>query len=279
MLSKEEAAKYLIPLSPIPTHIKPSSNVEGPFQCVLFDVYGTLFVSDAGDIHSIELTPDKESKIDHLLSRYQITRDANSILKEYNETISKRHTFLKSNGIDVPEIRIDEIWMDITKLSRDTVLDFATEFELITTHVSPMPNLERLITACRTSGRRMGIISNAQFYTEYLFHWFLGSNPVGLGFHEELIFYSYISGHAKPSPHMFQSASTRLKDMGITENSVLYMGNDMLNDIFTAKKVGFKTALFAGDARSLKLRKDEPDCENIYPDMIVTDLIQLIQYV
>ena len=122
----------------------------------------------------------------------------------------------------------------------------------------------------------MGIISNAQFYTEYLFHWFLGAGPKSLGFHKDMLFYSYLSGHAKPSSYMFKSASYRLKSMGITEDSVLYIGNDMLNDILPAKEVGFKTALFAGDARSLKLRKDDPRSKNLYPDIIVTDLIQLI---
>ncbi|MCJ7772311.1 MAG: HAD family hydrolase [Desulfobacterales bacterium] len=279
MLKKIEVTKYLMPLLSLPTNTKPSSSIDDVFQCILFDVYGTLFISEAGDISSIKLNPYKIKNIDLLLSKYQIKKDVNRILKEYVDTISKKHKLLQNSGIDTPEIQIDRVWNEITDLSDESVLNFATEFELIVNRVSPMPNLEKLITACRTSEILMGIISNAQFYTEYLFHWFLGAGPESLGFNKDMLLYSYLSGHAKPSPHMFKSASSRLKGIGITENSVLYIGNDMLNDILPAKQVGFKTALFAGDARSLKLRKDDPRCKNLYPDIIVTDLIQLINYI
>jgi putative hydrolase of the HAD superfamily len=57
------------------------------------------------------------------------------------------------------------------------------------------------------------------------------------------------------------------------------VGNDMLNDIYPAKKLGFQTALFAGDARSLRLRTDDPRCRNLSADLILTDLEQLIGYI
>ena len=125
----------------------------------------------------------------------------------------------------------------------------------------------------------MGIISNAQFYTPYLFKWFLDSSLDDLGFHPDLIFFSYKYGYAKPSSFMFTAAADTLKVMGVPEHSVLYVGNDMLNDIYPAKTVGFKTALFAGDARSLRLRENDPRCNNHSADLIVTDLIQLGEYI
>ena len=64
--------------------------------------------------------------------------------------------------------------------------------------------------------------------------------------------------------------------MNIPKDSVLYVGNDMLNDIFPAQKEGFKTGLFAGDVRSLRLRSDEPVCENLSADIVITDLVQLL---
>jgi putative hydrolase of the HAD superfamily len=64
--------------------------------------------------------------------------------------------------------------------------------------------------------------------------------------------------------------------MAIPAASVLYVGNDMRNDIVPAASVGFNTALFAGDQRSLRLRESDADCRNVTPDVIVTDLRQLI---
>ena len=70
-----------------------------------------------------------------------------------------------------------------------------------------------------------------------------------------------------------------LKAKGIQPVSVLYLGNDMLNDIYPARTVGFQTALFAGDRRSLRLRKDDPRCAALSPDLVVTDLGQLPQLI
>ncbi|MEJ2658654.1 MAG: HAD family hydrolase [Desulfobacterales bacterium] len=150
---------------------------------------------------------------------------------------------------------------------------------MIVNPVYPMPNLEKMLSVCRQSNILMGIISNAQFFTPYLFNWFFDSNPEHLGFNPDLIFYSYKTGHAKPSPVMFETAARNLEHIKIPSRSVLYIGNDMLNDIFPAKKTGFKTALFAGDARSLRLREDHPECRNLSPDVVVTDLLQLLKYI
>ncbi|MGW8325901.1 MAG: HAD family hydrolase, partial [Desulfobacterales bacterium] len=143
----------------------------------------------------------------------------------------------------------------------------------------PMPNLERMLSGLKKLKVLMGIISNAQFFTPCLFNWFLNSSPEDLGFKSDLIFYSYKSGHAKPSPFMFDAAAKNLRNMDILAHSVLYIGNDMLNDIYPAKTVGFKTALFAGDARSLRLRENHLKCRSLYADIVITDLIQLLKYI
>ena len=124
----------------------------------------------------------------------------------------------------------------------------------------------------------MGIISNAQFYTKYLFKWFLGKGLKDLGFHSELIFLSYKCGYAKPSRFMFSLAAEKLEKIGIPAAAAVYMGNDMLNDIYPANQEGFLTALFAGDSRSLRIRENDPRCSALEPDYIVNDLIQLADF-
>ena len=82
---------------------------------------------------------------------------------------------------------------------------------------------------------------------------------------------------AKPSTHLYTIAANRLmKHHAIDASAVLYIGNDIRNDIWPAQKIGFKTALFAGDDRSLRRRKDDPDCSHIAPDLVLTDLSQII---
>ena len=49
----------------------------------------------------------------------------------------------------------------------------------------------------------------------------------------------------------------------------------MLNDVLPAKQVGFRTALFAGDRRSLRQREDDLRVSKIVPDLVLTELGQL----
>ena len=53
------------------------------------------------------------------------------------------------------------------------------------------------------------------------------------------------------------------------------VGNDVRNDILAARRAGLRGALFAGDARSLRLRRDDPACAGLEPDLVLTELPQL----
>jgi len=53
----------------------------------------------------------------------------------------------------------------------------------------------------------------------------------------------------------------------------------MRNDMGPAARLGFRTALFAGDARSLRRREGDPWCAGIVPDLVVTDLVDLLHCV
>ena len=139
--------------------------------------------------------------------------------------------------------------------------------------------LESLLAACRDAHMPMGIISNAQFYTPCLFKHFLGADVRTLGFADDLTIYSFKTGRGKPSLYLFQLARAKLQARGLKTKRVLFVGNDMLNDIYPAQQVGFQTALFAGDQRSLRLRPDDPRCVNLKPDVVITDLDQLLDHI
>ena len=97
-----------------------------------------------------------------------------------------------------------------------------------------------------------------------------------MGFDKDLCIWSYKYGHAKPSEFLFQILLDKLKKKyNISADEVLYVGNDMLNDIFTASSAGCKTALFGGDIRSLRLRNKNEQCIGLTSDMIITDLLQI----
>lgn len=271
--------KYLIPLSPLPTPLNQSGKLDKKIKCVLLDIYGTLFISGSGDIGTAVKVSRETDKVEHLLEKFKVKRNAKTLLKVFFDTIEKQHEKLRKKGIDYPEIEIDKIWMNVIgDDNSDRARAFALEFELIANPVYPMPNLKKVLRELKNRHIILGIISNAQFFTPYLFDWFLKSDLKQLGFDPNLILFSYRFGYAKPSSFLFETASLRIKDMNIPTDSVLYIGNDMLNDIYPAQNTGFKTGLFAGDARSLRLRSDEPVCENLSADIVITDLVQLLDY-
>lgn len=280
MLSKDLASKYLKPLYPIPSDLTPRGKLNHRIECILFDVYGTLFISASGDIGANHNPLETEQKIEPLLKKFEITRPPQALLEDFYRTIKKRHAESKQKGIDFPEVQIEHIWMKILDdMDRNKARKFALEFELITNPVFPMPLLKEVLFACKERKIVMGIISNGQFFTLPLFPFFLGADMEALGFDRDLIFLSYRFGYAKPSLFLFNRAVEKLKHRKINPCSVLYLGNDMLNDIYPAKQVGFNTVLFAGDSRSLRLRPDDPRCKTLNADLVITDLKQLLEHI
>jgi putative hydrolase of the HAD superfamily len=278
MIEKRSIRRYLRRLAPLPTSLTPQGELRENIRCILFDIYGTLFISGSGDISLAKQKSPEVQELRQLLRKYTIRQTPQTLLHEFYGAVETVHDQLRNKGVDFPEINIEQIWMQVLQNDDDnTIRQFAVEFELIVNPVCPMPNLSMMLSACRHQSILMGIISNAQFYTPFLFSWFLNSDLQGLGFNQDLLFYSYRFEVAKPSLILFKMAAEKLKEKGIPPSSVLYLGNDMLNDIYPAKITGFQTALFAGDKRSLRLRKNDPRCADLRPDLVLTDLGQLPQ--
>ncbi|MCP4752165.1 MAG: HAD family hydrolase [Proteobacteria bacterium] len=279
-MNKTLVSKYIVSLAPIPSQLLRSGKLDAKIGCVLFDIYGTLFVSGAGDIAHSRQQALETGKLDQLLHTYQIGQTSRSILDRFFEQIEKEHRILVAKGVNHPEVEIDRIWAAVLDDGdMDRIRAFAVEFEMLTNPVYPMPHLREMLSVCRASRVKMGIVSNAQFYTPFLFEWFLDSSLEELGIEAELTLFSYQFGCAKPSGVLFRTAAERLMNLGIAPDSVLFLGNDMRTDMLPARKVGFKTALFAGDTRSLRLRKDDPECRTLSPDLVVTSLDQLIGHI
>lgn len=280
MLNKEDLRDALTILAPRPTHLKPGGKLQQQIACVMLDIYGTLFISASGDIGLTRKESKNTRKLQQLLRKFKIYGSAESIWVDFWGAIQKEHFNLRQSGIDHPEVKIEEIWCRVLGINDlDHAKGFALEFELVANPVYPMPHVKELLCGCRKKKKSLGIISNAQFYTPLLFELLFDADLSDLGFDPELIFFSYQHKHAKPSFFLFKLAVDQLESKNIASETVLYVGNDMLNDILPAHSVGFKTALFAGDARSLRLREDDPRCKNVSPDLVITDLIQILDHV
>lgn len=232
------------PLRPISTDLKPVLTPLKPTQCLVLDIYGTVLISQR---------TDAQLAWNQLLKNHSLTPPETSL----EHLILREHTQAKALGITHPEIDIRELWRELFPEKDPERL--ALEYELLSHQVWPMPGLKI------PSHLHLGIVSNAQFYTPLLLETLspLHADPA-------LTFYSYQHHLAKPGPELFEKLCQSLQAYQIQPSEVVYLGNDHENDIIPAKKVGFQTVLFAGDARSLKYC---PELEA--PDAIITDLTQL----
>ncbi len=264
------------PLSPLPTSLGAGGRLRRPIRAVLFDVYGTLLISRAGEISLAqnEVLPAAADAA-RLPSRLGLDIPAAVIGRRLKSLILDRHTSLHAAGIDVPEVEIDRVWMALLGAgSRQRAREAALVWELTVNPVWPMPGAPEILDACRRAGLVLGIVSNAQFFTPLVLERLLGASLDELGFDPRLQIFSYRLGRAKPSPVLFEAAAGALRCMGIQTPSALYVGNDMRNDVWAAGRAGFQTALFAGDARSLRTR-DEGGLCGACPDLVVDGLNRL----
>jgi putative hydrolase of the HAD superfamily len=272
--------RYSKKLDTVPTALARKGKPGFRARAVFFDIYGTLFISKAGDIGVAKREAEKSLKeIAGLFQRYGVEEDARSVLEKFFDEIQDEKERLRKGGVEYPEVVIEDIWKKVLKIDdRKKMRRLAIEYELIVNPVYPMPNLKEMLSGCRERHILMGIISNAQFYTPHLFSALLDGTLEDLGFKNELLLFSYRLGYGKPSAGVFESAARELEGEGVPREKALYVGNDMRKDICPAKEAGFQTALFAGDARSLNLGENDAECEGIVPDIVITDLMQILDY-
>ncbi len=275
------------PMQPVPTGEAPRRPPMEGIRAVVFDLYGTLFISRSGDL-SLTGHDDPEDALRNALEQAGVASlPANANLSErFLGTIRNHQDKRRKAGIEYPEVDIRLVWRDFLEgLAADglhrpppdeeTLLRLAVDYECRINPVWPMPGLRDTLSQLQHAGLTLGIVSNAQFLTPLMFPALLGASPETLGFTADCCIYSFQEGEAKPSVRLFERLLARLSEHRIKPAEVLYVGNDLRNDVWPAGRRGLRTALFAGDRRSLRWREDDPRVRHVQPDAVITELLQI----
>jgi len=289
------------PLEPIATDAAPVLKRLKGIKAVMFDVYGTLIISASGEVGTAAerstgkaATPAEAIEgafaacdIPLFGQSANIKANCDAVARLFFQAIESSHSSSQAEGVDYPEVDILEIWRSVLdKLADYMVIEepvaddcdmkrLAVEYEARVNPCWPMPGLQKCLEDLQQAGKTTGIISNAQFFTPLVFKALTDKTFEKLGFRAGLQYYSYRSGFAKPGTGLFDLAVEGLAALGISPGETIFVGNDMLNDVLPAHVVGFNTALFAGDNRSLRCREGDPRVDKISPDLVLTDLDQL----
>ncbi|KAF0092934.1 MAG: putative hydrolase of the HAD superfamily [Puniceicoccaceae bacterium 5H] len=277
-------------LEPLPTDEKPVLNPLPGIRAVVFDIYGTLIISGTGDI-SLAEKQDREAQLTEALEAADLMLPAvpGKRTDLLNQTIKEHQQARQAEGIEYPEVEIRDVWREFLQaemakgaledeeLTAELVEQIAVEYEVRVNPVWPMPHLEQTLQGLRERQLTLGIVSNAQFYTPLMFEAFLGKDLDALGFAPEARVYSYELREGKPSTRLYEVLARQIQPLGLRPAEVLYVGNDLRNDIWPAQLCGYQTALFAGDKRSLRWREDDARLQDVRPDLILTDLQQILE--
>lgn len=299
---KTDIKKYLdkqVELQPVKTsfcpNLKPNSAATKPIKAVIFDIYGTLLISSSGDIDHASLHAG-HMKTALISGGFLNVNDQNSafLLDQLPKQIKIQQNELKGKGHPIPEINAFTVWramlneaqkQKIIQLNgNESLADAIFVFEILSNKVYPMPGMKEVLNKLKEKNIPLGIVSNAQFYTPILMNYFLSgkfSKKQSIDyFDEDITVFSFRELRAKPDVKLFHNLIPKLKEKhGVNPEEAVFVGNDMLNDTYTAQKAGLQTILFAGDERSLRLRENDERVKGLFPDFIITELLQILNIV
>ncbi|WDQ16736.1 HAD family hydrolase [Rhodopirellula sp. P2] len=276
-------------------------------QVILLDVYGTLVISGSGDVGTADdAKHDAANRWIRDAATQAGVQDRTGIptSDQLRTQIVATNESARSEANPKPEVDILEIWRRVLQANQRE--DLATNPKILAAWICgvegrsnpvwPMPGAGDALMAMQAKGRRLGIVSNAQFYTPLIVQDLIAkrsqdtkrgtssdsvertiAGDLSSVFDLNACHFSYRYRTAKPGPLLFERAIAQLRGTGILPEQVLYIGNDMLNDVWAAKQFGLRTALFAGDGRSLRLRTEDARCEKCLPDMVLTHWDQIVE--
>lgn len=284
-------------LQPIPTEFCPNLKVETPVKAVIFDIYGTLLISSSGDIDPASMTTDSMQKA---LKAGGFKMDGlnnlvySFLLEQLPLRIKLNQEEIKLKGNPYPDVNIFKVWLemfteaekeDLIKLAgHESIADVIIVFEILSNKVYPMPGMKEVLLGLKDKGIPLGIVSNAQFYAPIIMNYFLTGKFYTKQnieiFDPELTVFSYKELRAKPDVRLFDKIKLTLQNkFNLQPSDAIFVGNDMLKDVYTAKNSGLKTALFSGDKRSLRIREDDLRVKGLFPDFFINDLKQILQII
>ncbi|MFO0809493.1 MAG: HAD family hydrolase [Gemmataceae bacterium] len=278
-------------------HLAPLPRV----KAVLWTVYGTLLAIPFGELvfeHPTEfvMTAALEKTIAEFKMWASMSRKPGAPSEYFGHLYKMdldKQRMAPSPGEKYPEVLAERVWEELIKKLFQKEYKFdagfygslneytrkvAYFFHASLQGTAAYPNAGQALRSVIDAGRTQGLLADGQCFTPL---------QLARGLEEESgirlddvvpadlrVLSCDIRGR-KPSDRLFRAGLDRLATRGISPLEVLHVGSRLDRDILPAKRLGMRTALFAGDKASLGATAEQLRDPDNKPDVLLTDLGQI----
>ncbi len=291
------------PPKPIPTTIPPRVKPLRGIRAVTWSIYGTLLRISDGQLlfrHPqqirMQIVLEKMNREFNMWNSMYRTPGApwEYLLRRYEKALEQQELTSSPQIGDFPEVHAGRVWAKIVRelqqkeynyeeASYGDVEEFGEKlayfFHTSLQGVEAAPNALAAVMAVAGSGKRQGLLADAQPFTlVQMLRAFReqGKLPPLAGlFPPECSTLSYEEGIRKPSTTLYSRCLERFQRLGVAPDEVLHVGTRIQDDLDAARRAGMKVALYAGDGVSLDAKSEQPTEPEFEPDRVLTDLLQI----
>jgi FMN phosphatase YigB (HAD superfamily) len=313
-LSLEQYASYLdtrdLPWPAAPTVERPKAKPHltrlPGVKAVLWNVYGTLLNISGGELlfeHPQKLLMDvaldktvQEFKMWGSMSR-KPGQPSEYMGQLYSQELAMQRG-VTTGGEKYPEVQVERVWEGLVKklLQKDYKWDagFFGSLNELSRKIAYFFHASLQGTGChagcaaalrgvREAGLQQGLLGGGQCFTAVqLARGLKGQDEqadLDTLVPAELRYLSCEVRARKPSERLFRHALAGLAEKKITPGEVLHVGSRLSADLVPARRLGMKTALFAGDKASLQASPEQLKEPASRPDVLLTELAQVAEVV
>ncbi len=292
------AAPEAVPAKAAP-YIKPLPKIRG----VVWNLYGTLLTISHGQLlHRHPQQLPMQIALDKTIKEFNMWNSMSRkpgapweyFLHKYDETVDRFAMSGTGKRGQAPEINSTDVWrMMISRLQQKnyefdasfygSLDDFCEKvaffFHACLQGVAAGPGTGRTLAAIAESGRTQGLLADAQSFSYIQMLRALRQegklrSPEGW-FAPNCLALSYRVGFRKPSKILFETSVKQFEKAGVSAGEILYISSRIRGDLGVAKKMGMKTALYAGDQASLEASPKDLKDAALKPDRLIVELRQV----
>jgi FMN phosphatase YigB (HAD superfamily) len=309
-LSLEQYASYLDtrgdlpwPAPPQAAPVKARSHLArlSGVRAVLWNVYGTLLAIPQGELLFEHPTAFIMSNaLDKTIQEFKMWgsmsrkpgQPSEYLQAIYTQILTEQRSSI-GGGERFPEVASERVWETILKrlLQKDYKFDagFFGSINELSRKVAYFFHASLQGTACypgaaaalrhvRAHGLAQGLLADAQCFTTVQLQRGLDAQDGGRLedlLDNDLVVLSCDVRGRKPSERLFRQALAALGQRGIEPGEVLHVGSRLALDLVPARRLGMRTALFAGDKASLQATPEQLKEPASRPDVLLTALDQI----